>query len=264
MRADNSSPGDPFQGQRAEPRIPIWTRATVRMPDGESLPVTVVDLSTRGCQIRLDRPLELPRQFDLQIRELTYVCERRWAKDLSVGVQFLDLSSRRRQEERSLKGVEVPKAEIRQAGDNSYRPPVCAVSPLEKDLRAEPRLPVYIAATVLAPLSEPLPVTIVDLADGGCQIRLARPLELPQRFELQFRNLTYVCERRWAKDVSVGVQFIDLCSRVRRNELSAGRQAGDPSVRPHPQGAPGATLGAGVQSIAAGLRKRFRALSDGS
>jgi len=80
------------------------------MPDGAPLPVTVVDLSTGGCQIRLDRPLELPRQFHLrldrplelppqfnrQIRELIYVCERRWAKDLSVGVQFLDLCLRNR------------------------------------------------------------------------------------------------------------------------------------------------------------------------
>ena len=110
------------------------------------------------------------------------------------------------------------------------------------------------------PDGAPLPVTVVDLSTGGCQIRLDRPLELPRQFHLrldrplelppqfnqQIRELIYICERRWAKDLSVGVQFLDLCLRRR------------------PPVAPGATWSAGVQSIAAGLRRRFRPITDRS
>lgn len=65
-----------------------------------------------------------------------------------------------------------------------------------------------------------IPVTVLDLSAGGCRIRLAQPLELPHLFDLQFLDFAYACEQRWAKGLSVGVQFLDLCSRARRRELS--------------------------------------------
>ncbi len=90
----------------------------------------------------------------------------------------------------------------------------------EQGRRAESRTVVYIRAVVILPYNEQLPAIIVDLSAGGCQIRLPQLLELPRRFDLQFHDLAYVCERRWAKDLSVGVQFLDLCPRARRRELS--------------------------------------------
>jgi c-di-GMP-binding flagellar brake protein YcgR len=206
--------------RRSEPRHPAAIPATVLINNGEPLPVIIVDLSAGGCQLRLPRPLGLPQRFDLQFRDLAYVCERRWARDLSVGVQFVDLCSRGRRRELSETGMEAPTPGARNRGDVSARPPPEASLPSSKNRRVEPRSPVDIRAMVLIPQREPLPVVIVDLSGGGCQIRLDRPLELPQRFNLQFHNLTYVCERRWKKDLSLGVQFLDLCLRAGRKELS--------------------------------------------
>jgi c-di-GMP-binding flagellar brake protein YcgR len=185
------------------------------MPQSEPLPVLIVDLSAGGCQVRLDRALELPQRFNLQFHNLTYVCQRRWAKDLSLGVQFLDLSLRAWSKELSITGVEGPTSAVRYRRDDSALPPLDAYFRPDNDRRAEPRSPVHIRAMVLIPHSEPLPAVIVDLSSGGCQIRLDRPLELPQRFNLQFHNLTYVCRQRWAKDLSLGLQFLDLCLRAR-------------------------------------------------
>jgi hypothetical protein len=74
-----------------------------------------------------------------------------------------------------------------------------------RDRRADPRFTTNIPGMVILSYCQQLPVTIVDLSAGGCQIRLAHPLEVPQRFDLQFRNLAYLCERRWVNGLSVGV-----------------------------------------------------------
>jgi hypothetical protein len=34
---------------------------------------------------------------------------------------------------------------------------------------------------------------IVDLSEGGRQVRLARPLDLPQRFVVEFNDTAYLC-----------------------------------------------------------------------
>jgi PilZ domain len=159
-----------------------------------------------------------------------------------------------------------------------------------QDQRADLRHAVAIKGTVLTPYGEKLPVVVVDLSAGGCQLRLSRPLELSQRFYLQFLDLVYVCERRWAKDLSVGVQFLDLCSRVRRRELSTteperpnrGAHRGGDILAPSPgsanvklidrgprgDGVGGASRGSqpvwsvGAHLIPSALQKRFRQTPD--
>jgi hypothetical protein len=73
---------------------------------------------------------------------------------------------------------------------------------------------------VILPYQDPTPAVIVNLSTGGCQLRLDRPLELSDRFVLQFRSLAYVCEKRWSKDIRVGVQFLEPCPLGRLREVS--------------------------------------------
>ena len=119
----------------------------------------------------------------------------------------------------------------------AFPPPVDAApigrSP-DLDRRAGGRSAVHLRANVILPYNEEFQVVVVDLSEGGCQIRFVKPVELPQRFHLEFRNLVYVCERRWTKDLSVGVQFLDLCSRARRRELSMHKEAR--AIGAHPPG----------------------------
>jgi PilZ domain len=89
------------------------------------------------------------------------------------------------------------------------------------DRRESARLAVQIKAFVIVPKQFHSPATIIDLSVGGCQICLARPLNLPQRFVIQFNDTAYWCDRRWVKDANLGLQFIDLLSRAQRKELAA-------------------------------------------
>jgi len=88
------------------------------------------------------------------------------------------------------------------------------------DRRAAPRIDVQIEALVIVPHQFHARVTILDRSEGGCRIRLRQPLNLPQRFVIEFDGMAYLCERRWANAESMGVQFIDILSRAQRRELS--------------------------------------------
>ena len=94
----------------------------------------------------------------------------------------------------------------------------------DADRRASSRIKVQIAARVMAPI----PATIIDLSDGGCQIRLLHPIDLPQQLIIEFNDRAYLCERRWTKGVFSGLQFLDLWSRAQRR--------GPESTRPAPRG----------------------------
>ena len=84
------------------------------------------------------------------------------------------------------------------------------------DRRASARVAVQVEALVIAPAR----ATIVDLSAGGCQFRLPRPLDLPQRFVIEFNDTAYLCEPRWTNGVNAGLQFVDLLSRAQRRELA--------------------------------------------
>ena len=73
---------------------------------------------------------------------------------------------------------------------------------------------------VIAPNRFHALATIVDLSKGGCQIRLARALELPQRLVVEFDGMVYLCDRRWMKGQNAGLQFLDVLSRAQRKGLA--------------------------------------------
>ncbi|MBV9287347.1 MAG: PilZ domain-containing protein [Hyphomicrobiales bacterium] len=92
---------------------------------------------------------------------------------------------------------------------------------LAVDRRASPRRQVEIQALVLVPKQFHTHATVVDLSEGGCQLRLQRPLELPQRFIVQFNGAAYLCDRRWMVGANMGLQFIDMLTRAQRRKLAS-------------------------------------------
>jgi c-di-GMP-binding flagellar brake protein YcgR len=92
---------------------------------------------------------------------------------------------------------------------------------LGSDRRASPRTQVQIEALVIVPNRFHARATVVDLSEGGCQIYLTRPFDLPQRFIVEFNGMAYLCDRRWQNATSMGLQFIDSLSRAQRRELAS-------------------------------------------
>jgi hypothetical protein len=88
------------------------------------------------------------------------------------------------------------------------------------DRREDARLAVQIEALLIVPKPFHMPATIVDLSGGGCQIRLLRPLDLPNRVVIEFNGAAYLCDLRWTNGANSGLQFIDLLSRAQRKELA--------------------------------------------
>ncbi len=89
-----------------------------------------------------------------------------------------------------------------------------------RDRRVSERKRVEIEALIIVPKRFHAVATIVDLSEEGCQIRLARPIELPERFIIEFNDEAYVCLRRWTNEAHSGLHFVDRCSSAQRRALA--------------------------------------------
>ncbi len=88
------------------------------------------------------------------------------------------------------------------------------------DRRVEARRESDLGAVVILQDGERICAKVVDLSPAGCQLQLSKPGDLPQTFDLEFRDNAYICNRRWAHGSSVGVQFVDMRLRAARKVVA--------------------------------------------
>ena len=79
--------------QRRHIRRVVGIRGTVILPDGQSLPCEISDISETGAMLRLSMQLDLPIEFLLEISGINAVrrrCQRTRQDGMTAGVRFPD------------------------------------------------------------------------------------------------------------------------------------------------------------------------------
>lgn len=80
------------ENRRGQVRRLVIIRGTILYNEGKStIPCRLRDISETGAKLELEQQQLLPHTFHLQIRDMPpLLCKLRWAKDLRVGVEFVD------------------------------------------------------------------------------------------------------------------------------------------------------------------------------
>ena len=73
------------------PRIDANINATVTDSDGESVPVTIVDISKDGCRMETDGTLLIGEQVEIHVADgMVHRAQIRWALGNEAGASFTD------------------------------------------------------------------------------------------------------------------------------------------------------------------------------
>ena len=70
------------------------------------------------------------------------------------------------------------------------------------------REPVGIAGSVVFPMGRSIPVTVVDIAPGGCRVDCEEPLPIGVVVHLQLGPAVANVQVRWALAAAAGLQFV--------------------------------------------------------
>jgi hypothetical protein len=80
-----------FKDQRAYPRRQMARRATIMLSPTREMECTIRNLSRNGAMIELDKPVDLPKRFVLDLSGnivVRRVCDLIWQEGAAVGVTF--------------------------------------------------------------------------------------------------------------------------------------------------------------------------------
>jgi hypothetical protein len=165
------------EGRSARPeRRPVELTGYGLLPDGATIPVTLVDLSYEGCKIRSDAALLPGDRLKLSVFNRGLIeAEVRWSEDGHAGLAF-----------------------------GTYEVPTRPEWP-----RRSERVPLTASVSLRRPGQPGFKVRLFDASPEGCRIeRIGRPVE-GDKIWVKFDGLeTLAAEVCWVAGAEMGVNFV--------------------------------------------------------
>ena len=99
-----------------------------------------------------------------------------------------------------------------------------AINSTFHERRSEARHEVAIPGTIFVSPSLPVRCTLLDLSNSGAKVTFAGYHgQLPSSVKLheELHDNVFICDVRWQRLYTAGLQFVDACSRAERLKLLA-------------------------------------------